>query len=134
VTYLWPPWLTGSYHPRFGDDATITVTAASSFTVAVRVPGWATAATVDGKAAPNGTLVEVPPTPRNSDPQELFLGPQKYLLMEIPWAPITFLGPDNIPCSESRAQVRLGDRRRPVRPVRRHVRPALLAAGVRSAQ
>jgi hypothetical protein len=74
VTYLWPPWLTGSYHPRFGDDATITVTAASSFTVAVRVPGWATAATVDGKAAPNGTLVEVPPTPRNSDPQELFLG------------------------------------------------------------
>eukprot|EP01052_Picozoa_sp_SAG31_P013353 SAG31_NODE_801_length_12013_cov_23.812070_14_plen_115_part_00 len=43
----------------FGDNATITVTAAKAITVLVRIPGWASAATVDGKKAANGTLVAV---------------------------------------------------------------------------
>ena len=44
----------------FGDTATITVTANKPTTLKVRIPGWASHATVDGKPAPNGTLVAVP--------------------------------------------------------------------------
>ena len=45
----------------FGDQATITVTAdaAAGVVVKVRIPRWATKATVDGKPAANGTLVAV---------------------------------------------------------------------------
>ena len=43
----------------FGDTAKIAVTADGAVTVAVRIPGWATAATVDGKPAANGTLVSI---------------------------------------------------------------------------
>ena len=60
-----PDWLggggtvtTNSSYP-FGDDATITADTKSSFALKVRVPGWATKATINGKPAPNGTLVTV---------------------------------------------------------------------------
>ena len=43
----------------FGDEANITVRSVHGTTVRVRVPGWATAATVDGRAAANGTLFPV---------------------------------------------------------------------------
>lgn len=50
---------TSSLYP-FGDTATITVSGISTaVTVKVRVPGWATNATVNGKSATNGTLVAV---------------------------------------------------------------------------
>ena len=63
-----PAWLGGAGKPSvstvskypFGDDATITVTAAKALTVMVRVPGWAVDATIDGKKAANGTMVSVP--------------------------------------------------------------------------
>ena len=44
----------------FGDDATIHVTATKPSALKVRIPGWADKATVDGKPAPNGTLVTLP--------------------------------------------------------------------------
>ena len=42
----------------FGDDATVTVTnnGATHLPVHLRIPGWATAATVDGQPAANGTM------------------------------------------------------------------------------
>ena len=43
----------------FGDIATVTVTATAATTVKIRIPGWATKATVDGKPATNGTLVAI---------------------------------------------------------------------------
>jgi len=49
---------TDSQYP-FSDDATITVdlpSVASPFSLAIRIPGWAHAATVNGTAHPNGTL------------------------------------------------------------------------------
>ena len=43
----------------FGDTATVTVTATKATTVKIRIPGWATKATVDGKHSANGTLVAI---------------------------------------------------------------------------
>jgi len=40
----------------FGDNATILVTAQKATQIRVRIPGWATAATMNGKAVLNGTL------------------------------------------------------------------------------
>ena len=54
---------TDSKYP-FGDDATITVTVPATnggaIAAMVRIPGWATKATVNGKAAANGTYFAVP--------------------------------------------------------------------------
>ena len=61
---IFPPWLgkgeisTNSSYP-FGDDAEITVQASKALAVKVRIPGWADKATINGKTAPNGTLVTV---------------------------------------------------------------------------
>jgi hypothetical protein len=50
---------TESKYP-FGDNATIKISGTTSpTTVKVRVPEWATKATINGKRAPNGTLVAV---------------------------------------------------------------------------
>eukprot|EP00935_MAST-01C_sp_MAST-1C-sp1_P002810 g2810.t1 len=59
---------TDSKYP-FGDDATVKVSGNSApVSVKVRIPGWATKATVNGKAAANGTLAAVvcPPSPSAS--------------------------------------------------------------------
>jgi hypothetical protein len=64
ATLTFPSWLgegsitTNSSYP-FSDDAVITVQASKALAVKVRVPGWANKATINGKAAPNGTLVTV---------------------------------------------------------------------------
>ena len=50
----------------FGDTANITVAATRSTTVKVRIPAWASAATVNGESAPNGTMVAVACAPGNS--------------------------------------------------------------------
>lgn len=50
--------VTESMYP-FGDSANITVTANSSTTALVRIPGWAHGSTVDGKVVANGTLISV---------------------------------------------------------------------------
>eukprot|EP00911_Craspedida_sp_UC1_P000447 UC1_evm4s337 len=43
----------------FGDNATVTVTAAKPTTARIRIPVWATRATVNNKPAANGTFVDV---------------------------------------------------------------------------
>ena len=64
ATLTFPSWLgegsitTKSSYP-FGDDAEISVQASKALAVKVRIPGWADKATINGKAAPNGTLVTV---------------------------------------------------------------------------
>jgi hypothetical protein len=40
----------------FGDTATISVTAPKATTGLIRIPGWASAATVDGVKVANGTM------------------------------------------------------------------------------
>ena len=64
ATLTFPSWIgvgsitTNSSYP-FSDDAEITVQASKALAVKVRIPGWANKATINGKAAPNGTLVTV---------------------------------------------------------------------------
>ena len=64
---------TDSKYP-FGDNVTVTVTGTTSeVTVKIRIPGWATRATVNGRPAANGTLAAVvcPPTlPSSSHPAD----------------------------------------------------------------
>ena len=43
----------------FGDTANITVSTSRPLVAHVRIPAWAISATVNGAAAPNGTLVGV---------------------------------------------------------------------------
>jgi len=50
--------VTAGQYP-FGDDVTITVTAPKAMSTLVRIPGWASKATVDGEPAANGTMHKV---------------------------------------------------------------------------
>ena len=73
---------TGNY--PFDDDVTVVVDAPKALRTLVRIPGWASQATVDGKPAANGTMCGSRARPRH-----------RTLVLTAP--------ADTAPCSQSRA-------------------------------